>query len=59
MGNLFDKLNHSKHSKHYKNIEQHWLTWSKMFNVPSYIARAIFWNRKQKQINCDYWAHCL
>ena len=53
------KLNQSKHRNQYKNIESHWLTWSKMFNVPSYIARSIFWNRKQKQSNCHYWAHCL
>ena len=53
------KLNQSKHRNQYKNIESHWLTWSKMFNVPSYIARSIFWNRKQKQSNCHYWAYCL
>jgi len=53
------KLNQSKHGRQYKNIEDHWLTWSKMFNIPSYIARSIFWNRKQKQNNCHYWAYCL
>jgi len=53
------KLNQSKHGRQYKNIESHWLTWSKMFNIPSYIARSIFWNRKQKQNNCHYWAYCL
>lgn len=53
------KLHQQKHIKLYKEIENHWLIWSKMFNIPSYIARAIFWNRKQKQKNCHYWAYCL
>ena len=52
-------LNQTKDHKFYKDIENHWLTWSKMFSIPSYIARAIYWNRKQNKNNCDYWAYCL
>ena len=50
-------LNQSKDLKQYKKIESHWVKWSKMFNVPSYIARAIYWNRQQNQHDCLYWAH--
>ena len=53
------KLSQNTHRKKYKEIESHWLDWSNMFHVPSYIARAIYWNRKQNQSNCNYWAYCL
>ena len=53
------KLSQNSDRQKYKDIESHWLDWAKMFSIPSYIARAIYWNRKQKQNNCDYWAYCL
>lgn len=53
------KLSQNTDRQKYKEIENHWLNWAKMFGIPSYIARAIYWNRKQQQNNCNYWAHCL
>lgn len=53
----FYKLNQSKDHKKYFEIEDHWFIWSKMFNIPCFIARAIYWNRKQNKNNCDYWAY--
>jgi len=50
-------LNQTKDLKHYKTIEDHWVSWSKMFNIPSYIARTIYWNRNQGQHDCSYWAY--
>jgi len=50
-------LNQSKDARLYETIENHWLERSKIFNVPSYVARAIYWNRNQNQEICDYWAH--
>jgi hypothetical protein len=50
-------LNQTKDKRHYETIENHWLERSKTFSVPSYIARAIYWNRNQNQEICDYWAH--
>jgi len=52
----FYKLDQSKDKKQYKNLESHWTLWAKMFNMPSYIARAIYWNRNQNQKDCRYWA---
>lgn len=52
----FYKLDQTKDRIQYKKIESHWTIWAKMFNVPSYIARAIYWNRNQNQKDCRYWA---
>jgi thermostable 8-oxoguanine DNA glycosylase len=53
----FYGLNQSKDLKLYKPVEDHWVTWSKMFNIPSYISRVIYWNRNQGQKDCWYWAN--
>jgi len=55
----FYGLNQTKHLKQYKTIEAHWVEWSKMFNLPAYISRVIWWNRNQGQKDCWYWATVL
>jgi hypothetical protein len=55
----FYGLDQTKDRRLYKTIEQHWINWSKMFNMPPYIARAIYWNRNQNKLDCSYWADCL
>lgn len=52
----FYKMDQTKDRNKYKILESHWTTWAKMFNIPCYIARAIYWNRNQKQKDCLYWA---
>lgn len=42
--------------KEYESIERHWIQQSKIWNVPSAIARAILWNRKKNEKDCWYWA---
>jgi thermostable 8-oxoguanine DNA glycosylase len=44
------------HGHKYEECEQHWVSCAKMFQVPSGIARAIYWNRKKNEVNCLYWA---
>lgn len=50
-------LDQSKDKNKYKKLENHWTQWANMFNIPSYIARSIYWNRNQGQQDCRYWAH--
>jgi hypothetical protein len=52
-------LNQTKNSKMYSEIEKHWIRLSFEFNVPPYIARCIYWDRKQKQQNSRYWSYVL
>jgi hypothetical protein len=42
--------------RQYEKIERHWIQMSKIWNIPSPIARAILWNRKKDQPDCSYWA---
>lgn len=49
-------LNQASDEKRYEEIERHWITLSNAWNVPSAIARAIYWNRKKGEPNCMYWA---
>ncbi len=41
----------------YFQIENHWIEECKRRNVPSPIARHIFWDKKQRRRNCRYWSH--
>lgn len=50
-------LNQNKHKRFYKTLEQHWINCCKQIKIPSYIARAICWNRNQNQTDCTYWCH--
>ena len=49
----------TKDLKDYEKIERHWVMNSKIWNTPSYIARAIYWNRKKGEKDCWYWAKVL
>ena len=42
--------------REYESLERHWIQMSKVWNVPSPLARAIYWNRKKNEKNCWYWA---
>ncbi len=52
-------LDQSKDLKHYERIEAHWLDMSRMWNIPPYIARCIFWDRKQGKEDSRYWSYVL
>jgi thermostable 8-oxoguanine DNA glycosylase len=52
-------LDQSKDARRYKEIENYWLDMCSMWNVPSTIARAILWDRKQNQTDSRYWSYVL
>jgi hypothetical protein len=52
-------LDQTKDARHYHSIEQHWIDMCKMWNVPPYIARCIFWDKKQGHQDSRYWSHIL
>ena len=52
-------LNQTKHRKLYRAIEIDWLTRCKEREVPSYIARCLYWDKKQKRKNSRYWSKVL
>ena len=52
-------LNQTKDARRYKEIENYWLDMCRMWNVPSTIARAILWDRKQDQVDSRYWTYVL
>ncbi len=52
-------LDQSKDSTRYKEIENYWLDMCRMWNVPSAIARAILWDRKQDKTDSRYWSYVL
>ena len=52
-------LDQTKDSTRYKTIENHWLDMCTMWNVPSYIARCILWDRKQDKTDSRYWSYVL
>jgi thermostable 8-oxoguanine DNA glycosylase len=52
----FFGLDQSKHNSSYNVIEKKWIELSEKFSIPSYIARAIYWNRNQEKEDCNYWA---
>jgi len=51
------RLDQVKDLKKYSTIEQHWVDMSTMWNVPSYIARCIYWDEKQGHKDSRYWSH--
>jgi thermostable 8-oxoguanine DNA glycosylase len=55
----FYGLDQSKHARHYQALERHWVSHSLGRNVPSTVARAIYWDRKQKRTDSRYWTHIL
>tara|TARA_B100001939_G_scaffold262396_1_gene229446 strand:- start:1164 stop:1844 length:681 start_codon:yes stop_codon:yes gene_type:complete len=52
-------LNQTKHGKYYHRIEKDWLKRSKKVGVAPYIARCIYWDRKQNRKNSRYWSWVL
>jgi thermostable 8-oxoguanine DNA glycosylase len=52
-------LDQAKDLKHYERIETHWLDMSRMWNVPPYMARCIFWDKKQGKEDSRYWSYVL
>ena len=52
-------LDQSKDARRYIEIENYWLGMCAMWNVPSTIARAILWDRKQDQTDSRYWSYVL
>lgn len=53
------KLKTKSGQKEYIELESYWHTQCKQYNIPSFIARSIYWNRIQKQSTSNYWAYCL
>jgi thermostable 8-oxoguanine DNA glycosylase len=53
------ELNQSKDKKKYQDIENHWVKNSLKKHLPPYIARCIYWDRKQEQTDSRYWSHVL
>lgn len=52
-------LDQTKHSKQYHKMEQYWIEMCKMWNVSSYIARCIWWDRNQGYKDSRYWSFVL
>jgi thermostable 8-oxoguanine DNA glycosylase len=52
-------LDQTKHRKQYKNLENHWVENSRKKDLPPYIARCIYWDRKQEKEDSRYWSHVL
>ena len=52
-------LDQSKDLRQYGKIEEHWLDMSRMWNIPPYIARCIYWDRKQGKEDSRYWSYVL
>jgi hypothetical protein len=46
-------------AKFYPEIEQHWVDMAKMWNIPPYIARCIYWDKKQGHTDSRYWSYVL
>lgn len=53
------ELNQTKHKKLYHNLEDHWVKNSRKKDLPPYIARCIYWDRKQEKQDSRYWSHVL
>lgn len=52
-------LDQTKHKRMYDKLENHWVENSRKKNLPPYIARCIYWDRKQDKPNSRYWSHVL
>jgi thermostable 8-oxoguanine DNA glycosylase len=50
-------LNQARDLRMYGELEAHWLDMSRMWNVPPYIARCIYWDQKQKKEDSRYWSY--
>jgi thermostable 8-oxoguanine DNA glycosylase len=52
-------LDQTRDSAHYEAIETHWISMCKVWNVPSYIARCIWWDINQNKTDSRYWSYVL
>ena len=52
-------LDQMKDARRYVEIENYWLDMCACWNVPSYIARCILWDRKQDKTDSRYWSYVL
>jgi hypothetical protein len=52
-------LDQTKHKRMYDKLETHWVENSQRKSLPSYVARCIYWDRKQEQQDSRYWSHVL
>ena len=52
-------LDQAKDRKMYNQIEKHWVENSLKKDLPPYIARCIYWDRKQEKQDSRYWSHVL
>jgi len=53
------ELNQTKHAKMYMDLESHWVKNSRKKDLPPYIARCIYWDRKQEKQDSRYWSYAL
>jgi thermostable 8-oxoguanine DNA glycosylase len=53
------ELDQKKHRKLYTDVEDHWIHTSRKKDLPSYVARCIYWDRKQEKSDSRYWSHVL
>lgn len=52
-------LDQTKDAKQYSYLENHWVDMCSMRNVSPYIARCIYWDKKQNKDSSNYWSHVL
>jgi thermostable 8-oxoguanine DNA glycosylase len=52
-------LDQTKNKRMYGQLEDHWVSNSNRKDLPPYIARCIYWDRKQEKTDSRYWSHVL
>lgn len=52
-------LDQTKDAKKYEEIERHWVRMCFEYNVPPYVARCIYWDKKQGHKDSRYWSYVL
>ena len=55
----FYGLDQSKHASQYQALERHWCGKARGHGVSPTVARAIFWDRKQKKKDSKYWTYVI
>lgn len=51
------KLDQSKDAKRYEELERHWVEMCNMWDIPPYIARCMYWDKKQGYTDSRYWSY--
>jgi hypothetical protein len=52
-------LDQTADARQYLSIEQHWTDMCAMWNIPSYVARCLYWDVKQGHTDSRYWSYVL